>query len=844
MADQKVYINQLPPVNVNETALIPVFQGGVTSKATAGDIIKMATSELDEKLSFVEGNLSSQIIVNAEKLQSTFNKEITDVNGQVTELQTQITQTAEQIKLEASKEIAGVKKEVASLTVEADKIATLVERVEQIDGELVINRSQIEQQADSIKSTVEYLDSTNHYISTIEQTAQQIQAKVQSNDDKLGQLTLRADSFETVIAETNSNVQGFADTISQMNNDIVSQATKLDNVSGIVSSQGTSILQTSSAISTLAAKIQYDEATGTIVNISKSGLLTTAESNRLYTTKEEFNLNSERLLTCEASITTTAEKINTLVQKIKFDPATGEITNISKAGIVTTADGNNLYASKTEFNDLGQRVSHAETSILQTSNEIVLKASKDELVNADAQIRADLTGAINTASSQASSLINQLNNSLNENIASVNSSITNLSGELVNVENELIKDMTDLGNTMDGKLSDLEGDVNGKLDNLSGQVEKELLSQQTSITQNAEAINLNAQQLTQYKTANDSRILACESNITANANSISAISSSLVFDKDGNITNFARAGLVTESTYATLFAQYVSADTNIVKQAQISAFVTKNDMDQAISNIKLSADQIIFEGTTCINGNFVVDTDGNLTINGNINATSGTIGGFTIEGNSLVSSGIPFIRIQGATHYVDLGNSYGYEESHLITGRSDGDNLAYFSIDTSDFGHKSYVKSALSVFSDANSNSPITYALQATTYSNYATALYTFGRVEMEGSSDQGVFIGKLAVKNIGTMKSVASGYSDDFIVMPNDATYKKVDFPLPENYPGRIIFVKHKSGIPLKCVYNNRFLGRKKAYDEPESEMVTGSNLTAFYISDGTYWHQFLSVD
>lgn len=665
MADQKVYINQLPPVNINETALIPVFQGGTTSKATAGDIIKMATAELDGKLSYIEGNLSSQITVNSEKLESKFNKEITDINGQVTELETSITQTAEQIKLEAKKEIEGVKKEIASLTVEADKITSLVERIENVEGETVINRSKIEQQADSIKSTVEYLDSTTKKISTIEQTAEQIQAQVQSNDDQLGKLTLRADSFETVIAETNSNVQGFADTVSQMNHDIAAQATRLDDIKGTVSAHGTSILQTSTAISTLAARVQYDEATGTITNISKSGLLTTADGNKLYTTKEEFNLNSERLLTCEASITTTAEQIQTLVQKIHFDPATGEITNISKAGIITTSEGNEMFASKTAFNDLGERVGYAETSITQNANQIVLRATKDELVAADQQIRADLQGAIETASSNASSMISQLNESLNQNIASVNSSINSLSGELVNVENELLKDISNLGDSMDGKLSDLEG-----------QVDVKLLEQQTTINQNAEQISLNASELTAYITANNARVLACESDIAVNAQGISAITSAIVFNDAGEITNFARAGLVTESTYATLFAQYVEAGTGgVVKQAQISAFITKNDMDEAISNIKLSADQIIFEGTTCINGNFVVDTDGNLTINGTINADSGTIGGLTINKYSITS-----VDDQG---YIQFSKNNEEDTVKIGSRESDWYSLAMINANTS-----------------------------------------------------------------------------------------------------------------------------------------------------------------
>lgn len=84
-------------------------------------------------------------------------------------------------------------------------------------------------------------------------------------------------------------------------------------------------------------------------------------------------------------------------------------------------------------------------------------------------------------------------------------------------------------------------------------------------------------------------------------------------------------------TFATLFAQAVDNDTNIVKQAQITAFVTKTEDGYLESGVLIKADNIKLEGYISANNGFTIDTDGSMT------ATSGTIGGFTIGSYSLDS---------------------------------------------------------------------------------------------------------------------------------------------------------------------------------------------------------------
>lgn len=140
------------------------------------------------------------------------------------------------------------------------------------------------------------------------------------------------------------------------------------------------------------------------------------------------------------------------------------------------------------------------------------------------------------------------------------------------------------------------------------------------------------------------KIAANTSSIQINRDAILATSKKIAYDDTtGKITNISTAGLVTNADFADLFAERTTAD-GLVKRADISTFITKDDANNLISNATISADKINFLGKTTINGNFVVDTNGNVTmknatVNGTINAAQGKIGGLKISGNGLTNEG-------------------------------------------------------------------------------------------------------------------------------------------------------------------------------------------------------------
>jgi hypothetical protein len=118
----------------------------------------------------------------------------------------------------------------------------------------------------------------------------------------------------------------------------------------------------------------------------------------------------------------------------------------------------------------------------------------------------------------------------------------------------------------------------------------------------------------------------------------------------------------------------VAEDGTLVKRAEISSFVSKDGDGYLESGVKIGADNIDFIGRTTINGNFVVDTDGNVamkncSVTGRINATSGYIGGNTVyNGNTGTYENVGGFTIQGngLTNVVPQSNMKKEDMAYII----------------------------------------------------------------------------------------------------------------------------------------------------------------------------------
>ena len=117
------------------------------------------------------------------------------------------------------------------------------------------------------------------------------------------------------------------------------------------------------------------------------------------------------------------------------------------------------------------------------------------------------------------------------------------------------------------------------------------------------------------------------------------------WDDEGNLLGFRNVGMLRsvagEDGSLTLFSDYYDAAGT--KKHSASFHLTTNSDG---SSLLFDADQINFLGKTVINGKFIVDKSGNVTMNnftandanitGNVIARTGRIGGFTIEDGTLL----------------------------------------------------------------------------------------------------------------------------------------------------------------------------------------------------------------
>lgn len=133
----------------------------------------------------------------------------------------------------------------------------------------------------------------------------------------------------------------------------------------------------------------------------------------------------------------------------------------------------------------------------------------------------------------------------------------------------------------------------------------------TAISQTKESIALLAQGKVKN---NDGTVSELSGGLVTDARFNSLLSKMVSFDKDGHVTNIDTTGFVTTSNFASQYAQMEAAD-GYIKRSEISSFITKNADGTFTSNALVSADNIRFNGNIIANDSFIVDKEGNVTMN-------------------------------------------------------------------------------------------------------------------------------------------------------------------------------------------------------------------------------------
>lgn len=299
---------------------------------------------------------------------------------------------------------------------------------------------------------------------------------------------------------------------------------------------------------------------------------------------------------------------------------------------------------------------------------------------------------------------------------------------------------------------------------------------------------------------------------TAKANAATAISQSedaisLIgarFNEDGSLIN--TSGLVVSDDFATLFSEQVT-DQNIVKRSEIATFVSYDpDTMEVTTNIKLTADKIIFEGCTDINNKFIVYEDGNI-----------TLGGWTVESNKLKTAVGDAYLIVGEESGTEFFRVNYPSDAVLVSGRTRNSTV-------------------MSLYADGQYATALRVICNTT---NYGVALESTGNVKLiarYSTYPELIAISGLALacKN-GTTLYNPSNISNvsawvDFIYATGN-----IQLPLATNCPGKIIFVKMGGNYNIT---SSSYIVKSSGSDTYTGESF--NNRALFFISNGANWYEF----
>ena len=239
------------------------------------------------------------------------------------------------------------------------------------------------------------------------------------------------------------------------------------------------------------------------------------------------------------------------------------------------------------------------------------------------QTARGLSATISSNKQDADGSIENITNKLKATSSSLSSTIEankkDADGKLESLKSEFTQTTAGITSTIEAN----KKDADGKLESLKS----EFTQTTAGITSTIEANKKDA----------DGKLESLSSKISQNAKSIEVANSR--FNEDGSLKN--KSGLMTTADKATLASrEYV--DGKVVNEATITTMINNR-----ISTATIKADQIQFSGhqvkfdagEIVINSNnFNLDGYGNVTMSGEIHATSGQIGGFELEAKNLVCS--------------------------------------------------------------------------------------------------------------------------------------------------------------------------------------------------------------
>lgn len=226
---------------------------------------------------------------------------------------------------------------------------------------------------------IEQLTLTNH---PLEDYKKEVSTKFEQTAEYIEAVAKEVDNVNKTIKEA-----GWITTAD--GNKLWATITDVDELGNRITTHESSFHVTANQIEAIVSRIDKAENDLGLIDytIRTSGWITTADGNRLWARIEDVDLLGNKLLTHESSFHVTAKQIESIVTHLDTIDGT-----ISSSGWITTAEGNNLWASK-ELEDGSKIVSY----INQSADTVTINASHiklEGLVTANGNVEFTTDGKI------------------------------------------------------------------------------------------------------------------------------------------------------------------------------------------------------------------------------------------------------------------------------------------------------------------------------------------------------------------------------------------------------------------------------------------------------------------
>lgn len=691
-----------------------------------------------------------------------------------------------------------------------------------------------------IHSVVLYDDELGNLKEYFDGQLQITNEKIQANYDKIIETTNKLEEYHSEFLLTAENLRvEFDKKITDAKQEITSEYTSAIELSAEeltitfdqkVTHLGETLEEYHSEF-TLSAqefttRFERNEQTITELEDTTTGLTqtTTNISSEVSEIKQNLNSITLRVSSTEQNIVTITDKTNNLEQtdakqqedisQIKL-----EIGNINLSVSSNTNEISSLKNKTTGLEQTTQTITKQISEINLDIDSITLRVSKNE------STITNLEGKTNTISSDVAQ-IKLDTEKIESNVTSISSKVNSNTGRIEAIETESAGWVTTAkGNTLWAAKGQTEADIKTAKDaaesaaSAAAEAAKKANSAQTAADDAAnDAATAYSKATSAQSTANSAYSLAnsAYNKATTNATAIQQTDEyiSLIsgnFDRYGNIIN--AAGWVTTSEANTLWVR---------KDNVISS------INQTAESVEINAEKIDFVGKTVINGKFIVDTSGNVTLNnltandgtfnGTINANLGQIGAFKIDSKGLYCTDISGI---GDGAYINIQNTAGDKIFRVNSSLSS----AMCSI-------RSDNATVLSIGSYGSNGNGIDIICNS---AGQGYAIKSYGNVLLEARSGETITVHGLCLNSRQVTSTETLKTNDDFILFKNTSAIT-VTLPTPSKCSGKIMYFKQAASANVTL----RGTIMQSNSRTTVSQVSYNGIYSWFYISDGSKWVEF----